>query len=101
MLNWFNTRTAELVAGEIELLEVREVADRLRDGACARAREFCVCLVQHTRTRTAELVAKEIERLQVREVADRLRDGACAWAREFLCMSGSTNARVSPFLLRR
>ena len=40
MLNWFNTRTAELVGVEFELLEVREVADGRRDGACARAREF-------------------------------------------------------------
>ena len=34
---WFNTRTAELVSHEVELLEVREVANGRRDGACARA----------------------------------------------------------------
>ena len=44
---WFNTRTAELVFEEIENLQVREVADGLRDGACARALEFCVCLDIH------------------------------------------------------
>ena len=40
MYVWFNTRTAELVQEEVELLQVREVADGRRDGACARAREF-------------------------------------------------------------
>ena len=37
-------RTRELVLIEVEPQQVREVADRLRDGACARARELsCVC----------------------------------------------------------
>ena len=35
-----HTRTAELVVIEVELVQIREVADRRRDGACARAREF-------------------------------------------------------------
>ena len=39
---WFNTRTAELVVVEIEVLQVCEVADGRRDGACAWAREFFV-----------------------------------------------------------
>ena len=43
-----HTRTAELVEAEIELLQVREIADRRRDGACARAREFCVDVIQQT-----------------------------------------------------
>ena len=42
---WFNTRTGELVLEEIESLQVREVADGRRNGACARARELCVGLV--------------------------------------------------------
>ena len=43
MYVWFNTaRTLQLVVFEVEFLQVREVADGLRDGACARhgAREF-------------------------------------------------------------
>ena len=34
-----HTRTLQLVVREIESLQVREVADGLRDGACARGRE--------------------------------------------------------------
>ena len=47
---WFNTaRTREGVDLDVEVRELREVADRRRDGACAWAREvLCVCLVQHT-----------------------------------------------------
>ena len=33
---------------KLHVLELCEVADRRRDGACARTCEFCVCLVQHT-----------------------------------------------------
>ena len=47
MYVWFNTRTAELVLEETELLKVREVADGLRDGAYARAREI-LCRLGHT-----------------------------------------------------
>ena len=35
-----HTRTLQLVAREIEPLQVREVADGLRHGACTRAREY-------------------------------------------------------------
>ena len=42
-----HTRTAELVLVEREVLQVREVADGRRDGACARAREFW-CMSGHT-----------------------------------------------------
>ena len=83
--------TAELVLVEEELLQVREVADGRRNGACAWAREF-LCMTGSTRT--AKLVFHEIERLQVREVADGRRDGACAWAREVLCMSGKGTANL-------
>ena len=38
---WFNTvRTFQLALIEIEPLELREVANGRRDGACARAREL-------------------------------------------------------------
>ena len=37
------------VAAEVERLQVREVADRLRDGACAWAREF-LCMSGSTHT---------------------------------------------------
>ena len=35
-----HTRTLQLIDPEIERLQIREVADRRRDGACARAREL-------------------------------------------------------------
>ena len=45
---WFNTaRTLQLIRLELEVLQVREVADGRRDGACARAREF-LCMSGHT-----------------------------------------------------
>ena len=50
-----HTRTAELVVVEVELLEVREVADRLRDGACARAREF-LCMSGSTQHAPSNLL---------------------------------------------
>ena len=40
-------RTTELVVVEVELREVREVADGRRDGSCAAARKFS-CMTGHT-----------------------------------------------------
>ena len=80
---WFNTRTAELVVEEFEILEVREVADGRRDGACARAREF-LCLSGSThsgnssrRGPTLEAARPHPKVLPVFEIANRCRQVAC------------------------
>ena len=75
MYAWFNTRTAELVLKEIELLEVREVADGRRDGACAWAREFlCTSMSGHTLARTAEAAVAEVEFRRVLDGAEFARE---------------------------
>ena len=87
---WFNTaRTLQLIVLEVEVLQVREVADGRRDGACALACEYFVYVWFNTRT--LQLVVREPKLRELCEVADGRWDGACEWAREFLCMSGSTH----------
>ena len=74
MYVWFNTRTAELVGADIEFLQVREVADGLRDGACTWAREF-LCMSGSTRT-----VERATAQVELRDVVAELAD--VAWQRE-------------------
>ena len=60
-----HTRTLKLVLHEIEPLQVREVADGRRDGACARAREF-LCMSGSTHAPLSLLLLRSSVRRFVR-----------------------------------